>query len=152
MPDTGVVTTEVPDSDLEVIGLDECLGLLRAHHFGRIAFYGASWPVVLPVNYLFEEPSLVVRTAPGAKLEFAPLAAVAFEVDEADPAGAWGWSVVVQGPAFDITESADAYSARLRALEVTPWAPGRHEHWLKITAVEVSGRRFGPVPPGGGPR
>jgi uncharacterized protein len=131
------------EEELEVLEPAECLRLLGVHHFGRISFGGPAWPVILPVNYIFEEPNLVIRTAPGDKLEFAPMAGVAFEVDEADPAGQWGWSVLVQGPALDISESADTYSARLRSLALTPWAPGRRDHWLKITAIEVSGRRFG---------
>jgi len=129
--------------ELEVLGRDECLELLAGHNFGRIAFYGRSGPVVLPVNYIFDEPSLIIRTAPGAKLELAPMTTVAFEIDDADPEGASGWSVLVQGPIFDITETTDAYSARLRALDVRPWAPGHREHWLKVSAVEVAGRRFG---------
>jgi len=129
--------------DLEVLGREECLRLLASHNFGRIAFYGQSGPVILPVNYIFDEPSMIIRSAAGAKLEFAPMTTVAFEVDHADPEGPSGWSVLVQGPVFDITELSDAYSARLRALDVTPWAPGRREHWLKVTAVEVTGRRFG---------
>jgi nitroimidazol reductase NimA-like FMN-containing flavoprotein (pyridoxamine 5'-phosphate oxidase superfamily) len=130
-------------TDLEILEREECLRLLGDHHFGRIAFLGTSWPVILPVNYLFDEPSLLIRTGPGDKLDFAPMAGVAFEVDDADPAGAWGWSVLAQGPAFDITESTDAYSERLRSLAVSPWAPGRRDHWLKISVVSVSGRRFG---------
>jgi nitroimidazol reductase NimA-like FMN-containing flavoprotein (pyridoxamine 5'-phosphate oxidase superfamily) len=136
-----------PTEGLDVLEPWECITLLARHHLGRLAFWGPTWPVVLPVNYVFEEPSLVIRTAPGAKLEWAPARPVAFEVDDADPAGAWGWSVLVQGPAFDITEATGPYSARLRELGVTPWAPGRREHWLKVSAVELSGRRFGPVPP-----
>jgi uncharacterized protein len=73
------------------------------------------------------------------------MTAVAFEIDEAAPGGEWGWSVLVQGPAFDITEASDG-SAQLRALAVTPWAPGRRDHWLKIATVEVGGRRFGQPP------
>ncbi len=139
----GVIRVSHERQDLEVLDRDECLRLLAGHHFGRIAFGGSSWPVILPVNYIFEEPSLIIRTAPGEKLEFAPMSAVAFEVDDADPGGAWGWSVLVQGPAFDITESTDQYSARLRALAVIPWAPGRRDHWLKVSAAQISGRRFG---------
>jgi len=131
------------DEELEVLGPAECLRLLGDHHFGRMAFGGPVWPTILPVNYIVEEPNVVIRTAPGAKLEFAPMTAVAFEIDEAAPGGEWGWSVLVQGPAFDITEASDSYSARLRALDVTPWAPGRRDHWLKIAIVEISGRRFG---------
>jgi hypothetical protein len=44
------------------------------------------------VNYIYE-PNLIIRTAPGEKLECA-------------------------------------------------WVPGRRDYWLKISAVEVSGRRF----------
>lgn len=130
-------------SDLQALDRDECVRRLTSRHLGRIAFAGSDWPVILPVNYLFEEPSLVIRTAAGEKLEFAPMSAVAFEVDDADPAGGWGWSVLVQGPAFDISEATDEYSARLRGLAVIPWAPGRRDHWLKVSAVEISGRRFG---------
>jgi nitroimidazol reductase NimA-like FMN-containing flavoprotein (pyridoxamine 5'-phosphate oxidase superfamily) len=137
------VESRGPRNDLEILEREECLRLLADHHFGRIAFLGASWPVILPVNYLFDEPSLLIRTGPGDKLDFAPLAGVAFEIDAADPAGAWGWSVLAQGPAFDITESTDAYSERLRSLAVAPWAPGRRDHWLKLSVVSVSGRRFG---------
>jgi nitroimidazol reductase NimA-like FMN-containing flavoprotein (pyridoxamine 5'-phosphate oxidase superfamily) len=138
-----MVVSSGASEGLEILEREECLRLLGEHRFGRIAFLGASWPVILPVNYLFDEPSLLVRTGPGEKLDFAPMAGVAFEADDADPAGAWGWSVLAQGPAFDITESTDAYSERLRSLAVTPWVPGRRDHWLKISVVSVSGRRFG---------
>ena len=144
--DAGIVHTNHGEEELETLETAECLRLMGAHHFGRISFGGPAWPVILPVNYIFEEPNLVIRTAPGEKLEFVPMTAVAFEIDEADPDGEWGWSVLVQGPALDITEAADTYSGRLRAFDVTPWAPGRRDHWLKITAVEVSGRWFGQPP------
>src|ERR1700736_2244855 len=58
--------------------------------------------------------SVVIRTVPGAKLEEAPLTAVAFEIDDADRYGHWAWSVLVQGPAFDITSSADELSEQDR--------------------------------------
>jgi len=144
--DAGIVHANHGEEELETLETAECLRLMGAHHFGRISFGGPAWPVILPVNYIFEEPNLVIRTAPGEKLEFVPMTAVAFEIDEADPDGEWGWSVLVQGPALDITEAADTYSGRLRAFDVTPWAPGRRDHWLKITAVEVSGRWFGQPP------
>lgn len=121
----------------------ESLELLRTHHLGRLAFIADGIPLVLPVNYVFEEPSIVVRTAPGTKLVAAPMTIVALEVDDSDPDGTWGWSVVARGPASDITASADEYSAHLRHLPVQPAAPGERTHWLKISAVEVSGRRFG---------
>lgn len=144
----GAMSDDRPATTLEVMTEPECLALLAARHFGRLGFVSDEWPVILPVNYVFEEPSIVIRTGPGAKLHDTPLTAVAFEIDEADPAGTWGWSVLVQGPAFDISESVDEYSGALRRLPVEPRAPGEKESWLKISARHISGRRFGPVPRG----
>ena len=128
---------------MEVLSTEECLALLRSHSFGRLALAVRGAPLILPVNYVFEEPSIVIRTAPGTKLEHAPLTTVAFEVDETSTDGRCGWSVVVQGPAFDITEAIDEYSTALRRLPVEVWAPGEKAHWLKIAARSVTGRCFG---------
>src|SRR6266513_3895225 len=87
-----------PADGLEVLETSECVRLLESHRVGRIAFAHEDWPLILPVNYVYEEPSVVIRTGPGAKLEDAPMRAVAFEIDDFDPEGTWGWSVVVQGP------------------------------------------------------
>jgi nitroimidazol reductase NimA-like FMN-containing flavoprotein (pyridoxamine 5'-phosphate oxidase superfamily) len=134
-------------AQMQVLNTSECLALLQSHHFGRLGFISEGAPVILPVNYSFEEPSIVIRTGSGAKLADTPLTLVAFEIDEADPAGTWGWSVVVQGPAFDISDSIDQYSGALRELPVDPRAPGDKPYWLKVTARDVSGRRFGELPP-----
>ncbi len=134
--------------ELHVLSESECTALLAGHHFGRLGFVSDGWPVILPVNYVFDDPSIVVRTGPGTKLEDTPLAMVAFEVDGADPAGSWGWSVLAQGPAFDISDAIDEYSGSLRHLPVEPRAPGDKPHWLKISARRISGRRFGEVPNG----
>ena len=133
-------------SGLQVLSDAESTELLLRHHLGRIAFAHENWPVVLPVNYAFADPNLVVRTAPGAKLQSVPFHAVAFEVDDADPHGGWGWSVLVQGPAFDITEADDDRSRELRGSLGHPAAPGEHNHWLVISAVRLSGRYFGRHP------
>ncbi|MBO3749286.1 pyridoxamine 5'-phosphate oxidase family protein [Streptosporangiaceae bacterium NEAU-GS5] len=37
-----------------------------------------------------------------------------------------GWSVTAVGPARAVTDPAE--HARLRALPLTPWAPGEHDH------------------------
>lgn len=140
-------TSDSPQPDqLQVLSDEECLELLAGRNFGRIGFMADGWTVILPVNYVFEEPSIMVRTGPGTKLDETPLAMVAFEVDEADPAGRWGWSVLAQGPAFDITDSIDEYSETLRHLPVHPAAPGEKPHWLKISARRLTGRRFGEAP------
>ena len=137
----------LPDGPLEVLSQQECLALLSKHRFGRLGFVSeGGWLLILPVNYVFSEPNVIIRTAPGAKFREAPLSTVAFEIDDADSLGDWGWSVVVQGPAFDISDADDSYSQALRELDVRPFAPGTKPHWLKVSATRVSGRRFGAVP------
>jgi hypothetical protein len=131
---------------LEELSATESAELLRTHHLGRLVFAYESWPVVMPVNYVFDDPTVVIRTDLGAKLISAPFHAVAFEIDDADPSGAWGWSVLAQGPAFDITSAIDDRSEHLRSLPVTPWPAGAHDHWLTMSAVRLTGRRFGQVP------
>jgi nitroimidazol reductase NimA-like FMN-containing flavoprotein (pyridoxamine 5'-phosphate oxidase superfamily) len=133
-------------TDLQVLDTTRCLDLLSGHHFGRLAVSDSFGPLIFPVNYVFTEPSILVRTAVGTKLESSNMQYVGFEIDDADRHGAWGWSVLVQGPAFEITGALDETSEHLRKFTVTPWAPGERDHWLKITARNVSGRCFGTVP------
>jgi nitroimidazol reductase NimA-like FMN-containing flavoprotein (pyridoxamine 5'-phosphate oxidase superfamily) len=129
---------------LETLSVAECLELLGRHHFGRLAFAAHGLPAIVPVNYVFEEPSIIVRSDPGEKLSESHLTIVAFEIDGISDDHRSGWSVMARGPAFDITDSVGPTSAHLRTLAVEPWAPGERAHWLKILAREVSGRRFGP--------
>jgi len=131
------------NQSLQILTEDECRDLLAQHHFGRLAFVSDGGPVVLPVNYVFDGRSLVIRSAPGAKLTDAPMTAAAFEIDDAGPDGRWGWSVLARGVAFDITDSLDDHSEALRALPVEPWAPGEKPNWLMLTVTTVSGRQFG---------
>ena len=135
----------MPEGALEVLDDAECTRLLQSQSVGRLVFAHDDWPVVLPVNFVYDAPTIVIRTGEGAKLEDAPMTAVAFEVDDIDPEGTWGWSVLAQGPAFDITSATDERSARLRELPLRAWAPGVHDHWLTVTALTLTGRRFGPV-------
>lgn len=130
---------------LEVLPEKQCEHLLATHNWGRFGAGLEGWPAIVPVNYGFdaEHKNIVIKTGPGAKLDESPMTAVAFEIDDADPDGAWGWSVLVQGPAFDITDSIDDTSVRLRAIPLKTWAPGPKEHWIRIAAARISGRAFG---------
>ena len=134
------------EHELGVLSEARCFELLAKQSFGRLAFWSDDMPLILSVNYVFEKPSIVVRTGPGVKFEQTPMARVAFEIDEADPLGRWGWSVVAQGHSFDITSSLDHRSEALRKLAVTPWAPGDKPSWLDVSATRVSGRYFGNPP------
>ena len=137
------MTDTVSTPLLRTLSEAECIDLLRRHRFGRLALGIEGWPAVLPVNYLFDDNTIVIRTSSDSSLREASMTTVAFEVDDADRFGHWGWSVLVQGPAFDVTSADDETSARLRSLPVRPWAPGIRDHWLKISVARISGRAFG---------
>ncbi len=133
---------------LEVLSRAECEELLHRASLGRLALVVDGQPEVFPVNFAFGEGSVVFRTAPGLKLESAPLGRVAFEVDEVDVNQGIAWSVVVKGEARDISTTLDDVSARLRNLIVRPKAPGAHEALMAIFPASISGRRFGFAPIG----
>ncbi len=122
--------------------VEECRKLLGERHLGRLALVDQDGPVVFPVNYAFDRLMIVFRTDPGTKLDAAVRGArVAFEVDAVDEANRTGWSVLVRGDAFEVTDRSDL--ERLRALPLYPWAPGERGHYVRIAPWAVSGRRIG---------
>jgi nitroimidazol reductase NimA-like FMN-containing flavoprotein (pyridoxamine 5'-phosphate oxidase superfamily) len=130
------------DRVYEELSVGECLQLLEANNFGRLAVVVDGRPLLFPVNYALEGDAVVFRTAAGTKLGAAALGHVAFEIDHVDQATQTGWSVIVQGVGNDITSTLDQQSQRLRALMVQPWVPGEHGHWVGILAQSVTGRRL----------
>ncbi len=132
--------------EMRELSADECLGLLRSQRWGRVAMPVEDWPAILPVNYACDDHNLVFRTGPGVKIAEAPMRFVAFEVDGAAPDGEWAWSVLVQGPAFDITNCIDEVSRQLQDVPIDTWAPGDKPYLVRIRIERISGRTFGPVP------
>jgi nitroimidazol reductase NimA-like FMN-containing flavoprotein (pyridoxamine 5'-phosphate oxidase superfamily) len=129
-------------ADLETMGEEECLDLLVRHHLGRIALLAGEQPLIFPVNYAYGDRVIAFRTGPGTKLAAAPHARVAFEIDDYDPLTGIGWSVVVQGVAYEITDAMDRQSQLARRLFAHPLAPGQRDHWIGIHPTGMSGRRF----------
>ena len=127
---------------IEVLDRQHCLRLLANDEVGRLAVVSGGAPVILPVNYAMDGEAIVVRTAPGTKLDAAEGAAC-FEIDAFDRSTRHAWSVVVSGR----LEEVDAYAARdlerLRSLEVSPWAAGERDHWLRLVPNRITGRRVG---------
>jgi uncharacterized protein len=127
--------------ELERLSTRECLRLLRSRELGRVGFEFAARPVILPVNYRVIANGIVFRAAPGNKLSAALMRArVAFEVDDAEPSGRSGWSVLVVGHATELRDDTSVKAAQ--QLGVSPWAPGEHAHFVVVPADEISGRRF----------
>lgn len=138
-----MVADPPPDEMLE-LSRDECLRLLAANSFGRLAVSAADGaPVIRPVNYVFDErdQSVVFRTAVGSKFHaLLRSASAAFEIDGIDQSSQTGWSVIVRGVTDEVTNARSL--RRLHELGLEAWAPGSKAHWVRIRARTVSGRRI----------
>ena len=122
---------------LEILDEHECRRLLASQCIGRVGVTIGALPAIFPVNYVTVDGDIVFRTGEGTKLRAAlEHAVVAFEVDHADTVYHDGWSVQVIGMAEEI----DATWAK--NLPVTPWAPGRRQHVIRIRPELLSGRRI----------
>ena len=121
---------------------DECRQLLSERRVGRIGVVVGGAPVILPVNFAFDGERIVFRTDEGLKLRHAPLHRVAFEIDGFDETAGTGWSVLVQGSAYEITRAIDQRSEELLRLPVAPFAPGEKAHWIEIVPHIMTGRRL----------
>lgn len=133
-------------SGLEILSIDECHRLLRAHHVGRLAFVEAGSPVILPVNYSVDGHAVVFRTGRGSKLASAIMgAAVCFEIDDHDPVEHTGWSVVMKGLADHVLDQSEL--DRLDGLPLMPWSsPDVRQDWVRVMPEEITGRRIPRTP------
>lgn len=132
---------EVDRTGLEVLSRAECLALLRRSLVGRVVVTDRALPAAFPVNFALLDEDVVFRTTAGSKLEAASArAVVAFEVDDLDPVGQTGWSVLIQGTAGLLADPVDL--ARAQVLPLQPWAPGRRLEFVRIRSELVSGRRL----------
>ncbi len=134
--------------DAEVVSEQECMELLAAGEVGRVGVVLDGQPLIFPVNYVLEGSYVVIHSDFGAKLSGGTFARVAFEIDEFDAASHSGWSVLVQGMGYDVTDAVDQTSEHLQSVPLSPWAPGPKGRLLRIEAKTVTGRRFaGAGPP-----
>lgn len=126
-----------PSDALEELSRDECLQLVASLSIGRIAVpTSVGSPFVVPVNYVLDGEVVVFRTDPGAKLFALRERAVSFQVDLVDPFHRTGWSVLVQGIAYEAT------AQEVEHLVVEPWAGGAKQHWVRVVPRVVTGRRI----------
>jgi uncharacterized protein len=130
------------DVVMEELSPSECQQLLSANHFGRIGVIAGGYPEIFPVNYAFGAGRVAIRTAPGTKLDAAALGNVVFEIDSIDDADHTGWSVVVKGTGFEVTEAVDEVSEDIRRSLIDTWAPGDKNHWIRIEPTAITGRRL----------
>jgi nitroimidazol reductase NimA-like FMN-containing flavoprotein (pyridoxamine 5'-phosphate oxidase superfamily) len=131
------------DSRMEDLPEDECFDLLKRHHFGRVAFVEEVElpPVIMPLNYVVDADTVVVRTDPDSRLGGALRdAPVTFEIDGIDQLQSTGWSVVVSGRAQEVVDPGDLHE--LNQTPLLPWAPGDRSQYVRITPASVTGRRI----------
>lgn len=92
---------------------EEIDALLERHNVGRIAYTFRDRVDVEPINYVFRDGWIYLRTGPGSKLTtLARHPWVAFEVDEVD--GPFDWrSVVVHSTVYELTPGGTEAQARI---------------------------------------
>ncbi len=128
-----------PLHEIEILSEEQCWNLLDRYELGRLALVADGAPEIFPVNYVTDGPHVFFRTAPGTKLEkLAESPRVAFEVDTYDDRHAA--SVILKGVAHRLVLQSEIDAAE--ALSLTSWLPTLKYRWVRITATEVSGRRF----------
>lgn len=137
--DGGRVTLD--RNGLEVLDEGECFALLATARIGRVGITSGALPVILPVNFVLVDRTVLFRTGLGTKLDAATRGAVvAFEADDCDPLDHAGWSVNVIGVARDLSDVV----ARMTfdASAIPRWAPADAARVVAIEAEIVSGRRL----------
>ncbi len=121
--------------------LDEaaCWRLVSREAFGRIGFVHGGEVMVLPVNAVVMGNRVVFRTADETMVALAGNGSVvAFQSDCADRITETGWSVLVHGRLWDITDAPE--TASFHKLSVRPWVPGPRNRWMSIEPTAVTGR------------
>ena len=135
--DPGAEPDDNAAGGLEQLSRDECLQLLGTLAIGRIAVPTAQGsPLVVPVNFVLDGEVVVFRTDPGSKLDGLRQHPVSFQVDSVDPFRRTGWSVLVQGVAYEATP------LEVEHLTVESWTGGEKQHWVRLVPLEVTGRRI----------
>jgi uncharacterized protein len=131
--------TDLYEVNLEVPDRATCWRLVARAGFGRVAFFHDDELHVLPVNAAVKGEKVIFRAVTGSRLaQVGNGSMVAFESDEPDPAAESGWSVLVRGSLWDVTDTQMA--SGWDELTVRSWAPGRHGRWMCLEPTSVTGR------------
>lgn len=130
-----VTTPDLPQ--LVDLSRDECLHLLGTRQVGRVAVtIPREGPLVVPVNYVLDDRSIIFRSGYGTKLRSLPARPISFQVDHHLPEGRVGWSVLARGMAREISRAEAAH------LVLEPWVPQEKHYWVRMEIHALSGRRI----------
>jgi hypothetical protein len=128
-------------SQLTELSRAECLELLPTHQVGRVAYCDDLGPVVLPVNFVMDRETILIRVSPHSALaRNLRSGRASFQIDYFDDYHESGWSVLVRGDAthVDSPDLPDADSPPVA------WAEGQRTFHVRITPHDITGRRLLP--------
>ena len=127
-------------TDVEILDRAECLALLATQRLGRLAVMAQPGvgPHVVPVNYALLRGSIVLRSAPGTKLNRLVTEPVTFEVDSFEPFLRTGWSVVVEGLAYEASDR----EMEGEEINLHPLLERQNGRWVRLVPRSISGRRL----------
>jgi uncharacterized protein len=127
---------------IEELDRETCLELRAAAEVGRLAYLGRDGLLdIVPVTFQLDGEDVIYRSAPGSPIALTAVGtAVAFEIDELQPALRIEWSVLVHG----VTEPVSARQADAIESRLSPWASGERPVVVRISTQSISGRRLVP--------
>ena len=126
---------------LQELSAEECAALVAPGGIGRVVFCSSRGPVALPVNYRVLDGDVIFRTNEDSTLNsHGPNAEVSFEVDQIDDALTEGWSVLMTGTRQRISSPDEL--AEVQALNVTPWAGGDRDQFVRLLPHQITGRQI----------
>ena len=131
-----------PDtSRLTPLTTEEAIDLLRRQRVGRLAYVArAGQPDLVPVNYVWCDGEILIRSGPGPKLQAAQRReTMVLEVDEVDETTRSGRSVVVAG-------TAEVLQPWRPTPPIDAWAGEPRRHVIRIVATRIEGRQLRPAP------
>ncbi|WP_203335620.1 pyridoxamine 5'-phosphate oxidase family protein [Nocardioides limicola] len=118
------------------------MDLVRTRSVGQIAYCVDQGPVVFPVNHTVADDAILVRVSPfsglARRLRVLGQVPASYQVFEYDEYTSTGWSVLIRGRA----ESLEYDELPEEADRPHPWAEGGRNLLVRITPLEVTGRRL----------
>jgi nitroimidazol reductase NimA-like FMN-containing flavoprotein (pyridoxamine 5'-phosphate oxidase superfamily) len=140
-----IVTTPLPQiRPPAVLDAYECWQLLPTEEVARVAWAGRDSVAIVPVNYAVVDKTLWFQTQPYSQLgRHCDGARLALEVDQLDHATKSAWSVVVVGYAEAVAR--EEVPETVQQMQI--WIPGPRSLAVRVSPVEVTGRRVWGRPP-----
>jgi len=95
-------------------------------------------PHLVPVNYAVLRESIVLRSAPGTKLQRLVTEPLSFEVNSFDPYMRMGWSVVIEGLAYEASDR----EIEVEDINLHPLLDLQNSRWVRLVPRTITGRRI----------